>query len=454
MHTNKFFTRRCSFQNLPVFLIALAMFLAAPRLHAAEEAIATNDAPEVAATSNAVDRAKIAADSKDAVYDDIAVFTEALMTVKRQYVEEKTYRELINGAINGMLVSLDPHSGFLPPSEFQELRDETSGHFSGIGIHVGIKDGRVVVIAPIEGSPAARAGVMSGDRLSKIDHVSALGISMDEAVRRLRGAKGSPVVVTIDRDGRDPFDVTLLRDDIKVASVKGTRVLRDNVGYIRIVQFGEGTAAEFATALEKLQEQKVTALVVDLRDNPGGLLNSVTELVGTLLPKNADIVSVRGRDGVRVEEQYRAEGSKHLTDMPLTILINARSASAAEIMAGALQDHHRAVIVGETSFGKASVQNILRLTTRTDSALRLTTAHYFTPAGRMIHGKGIQPDITINTPLSKWRAILLKRAYDEFPEAYPAATREKVDDVEDTQLTRAVDVVIGARVLETKPDKK
>ena len=414
----------------------------------AAEPVATNPPPAWVA-SNVVDRVSLEATNKDAVYDDIAVFTEALMLVKRQYAEEKAFRELIYGAIDGMLVSLDPHSGFLQPQRYQELQEDTSGHFSGIGIHVGIKEGRILVLAPIDGSPAQRAGLMSGDKIVKIDGQNALGISMDETVRRLRGAKGSPVALTIEREGRDPFDVTLLRDDVKVSSVKGVRILRDGVGYIRLTQFGEGSGPEFRQALQTLQAQQMTALVVDLRDNPGGLLSTAVEITGMLLPKGTEVVSVRGRDPSH-EEHLSSDGSLHIADLPLALLVNGHSASAAEIMSGAMQDHHRAVLVGETTFGKASVQNVLRLATRPDCAVRITTAHYYTPAGRMIHGKGITPDIVVPMPLSTWHKVLLKRAYEEMPDAFPVATREKTENVEDAQLARAVDIVIGARVLKVK----
>ncbi len=423
-----------------LLLAALILPLSAP---AAE----TNRVPPAQTASNAAERIVTDPNSKDAVYDDIAVFTEALLLVRRQYADEKSFRDLIYGAIDGMLVSLDPHSGFLKPEAFQELSEETSGHFSGIGIHVGIKDGCVVVLAPIDGSPASHAGLVSGDKLIKIDRANARGISMDETVHRLRGAKGSPVTVTVEREGRDPFDVTLVRDDVKVASVRDVRIVRNGVGYLRLTQFGEASGAEFAQALQTLSTQKMTALVVDLRDNPGGLLSAAVAITGQLLPAGSEIVSVRGREGVRAEEHFRADGASHITDLPVVALVNGRSASAAEIMAGALQDHHRAVLVGETTFGKASVQNVLRLSTRPECAVRLTTAHYYTPAGRMIHGQGIQPDIALAVPLAQWRRIMLKRIYEELPDAYPAALREKVEDARDEQLDRAVDMAIGARIL-------
>lgn len=410
-------------------------------------ATATNGLPRDA-SSNALARAALVSPS-DAVYDDVAVFTEALLLVKRQYADEKEFRNLIYGAIDGMLVSLDPHSGFLAPDEFQELQEDTSGHFAGIGIHVGIKEGRLIVLAPVDGSPAQRAGLQSGDVVVKIDQQSALGISMDDAVRRLRGSKGTRVILTVEREGQDPFQVTIVRDDVKILSVRGARILRNGVGYIRMTQFSEETGPEFDQALQKLLDQQMTALVVDLRDNPGGLLTTAVEVTGMLLPKGADIVSVRGRAGVRKEERYRADGGRHLTGMPVAVLVNGHSASAAEIMAGALQDSHRAVVVGDTTFGKASVQTVMRLSTRPECALRLTTAHYYTPAGRMIHGKGIVPDILLPTSPMKWRSIVLKRAYDEMPERFPASMREKLEDVPDEPLARAVDIVVGARILRT-----
>ena len=457
MHISTTLLPRPTLRLWPLLLAAALLAVPRPGLAAAEPTnatpvmLTTNSVP-LPETSNVLARASQESTNKDLVYDDIAVFTEALMLVKRQYAEEKAFRDLIYGAIDGMLVSLDPHSGFLQPQQYQELREDTSGHFSGIGIHVGIKDGRVLVLAPIDGSPAQRAGLMSGDKLVKINGQSALGISMDETVRRLRGEKGSSVTLTVEREGQDPFDVALRRDDIKVSSVRGTRILRDGVGYIRLTQFGESSSPDFRAALQSLQEQKMTALVVDLRDNPGGLLSTAVEITGMLLPKGADVVSVRGRDGSRDEEHHCADGTLHITDLPLALLVNGHSASAAEIMSGAMQDQHRAVIVGETTFGKASVQNVLRLATRPDCAVRLTTAHYYTPAGRMIHGRGITPDIVLPIPLSAWHKLLLKRAYDEMPDAFPAATREKVDNVEDTQLARAVDIVIGARVLHPRKE--
>ncbi len=427
-------------------VVVLGAMLLSGWLVAGEPTTPTNP-PSAQSSSNAPSRLAIEAANKDVVYEDIAVFTEALMLVKRQYADEKAFRDLIYGAIDGMLVSLDPHSGFLPPQQYQELQEDTSGHFSGIGIHVGIKEGRVLILAPIDGSPAHRAGLMAGDRIVKTDGVAALGISMDEAVRRLRGAKGSRLTLTIEREGRDPFDVALVRDDVKVASVRGVRILRDGVGYIRLTQFGEGSTKEFLEALRVLQAQKMTGLVVDLRDNPGGLLQTAVDIAGFLLPKGTEVVSVRGREGTRGEEHHSANGALHLTDLPLAVLVNGHSASAAEIMAGAMQDHHRGIVVGETTFGKASVQNVMRLSTRPECAVRLTTAHYYTPAGRMIHGKGIAPDITIPVPLSKWRNVVIRRAYAEMPEIYPFATREKLEETPDEVLNRAIDVVIGVRIV-------
>jgi carboxyl-terminal processing protease len=408
------------------------------------------EAPVAPAATNAAAAAVQKLSDKDASYDDIAVLTEAILLIQRNYVEEEKFRDLIYGAVDGMLASLDPHSSFLPPEDFNALREETAGQFTGIGVTVGIRDGVIVVIAPIEGSPAFRAGLHAGDRIVAIEGRPNRGTTMDEAVGKLRGPRGSTVKVTIERDDRDPFEVAIMRDDIHVASVKGSRILRDSVGYIRINQFSEQTAAEFEAAFRKLQELKATALVLDLRDNPGGLLDSAVAVAEKMLPDKAVIVTTRGRDGVRNEEQFRAGGALRDTHIPIVVLVNRGSASASEIVAGALQDHRRAVVMGETSFGKASVQNIIRLRLRPECAVRLTTAHYFTPLGRMIHDKGITPDVAVPQTPGEWRKAQLKRLYEEAPDSYPASAREAVGAGTDAPLERAVDILIGARIFGEK----
>jgi carboxyl-terminal processing protease len=420
------------------------LFLSAATARAQDETAAP-----VAATNAAAAAVQKVSD-RDASYDDIAVLTEAILLVQRNYVEEEKFRDLIYGAVDGMLSSLDPHSAFLPPEAFDALREETAGSFSGIGVTVGIRDGVIVVIAPIEDSPAFRAGLHAGDRIVAIDGQSNRGTTMNEAVGKLRGPRGSTVKLTIERDDREPFDAVITRDDVRVASVRGTRIVRDDVGYIRVNVFSEQTPVEFEAAFRKVLALKATALVLDLRDNPGGLLDAAVAVAEKLLPDKAVIVTTRGRDGVRNEEQFRAGGTLRNASIPVVVLVNRGSASASEIVAGALQDHRRAVVLGETSFGKASVQNVVRLRLRPECAVRLTTAHYFTPQGRMIHGKGITPDVAVAQTPGEWRKVQLKRLYAEAPDSYPASAREAVGNATDVPLERAVDLLIGARILDGK----
>lgn len=414
-------------------------------------AAATTNVPPAAAT-NTVTAADAEAQQRLEVYDDVAVLTEALMLIRRNYVEETPYRKIVYGAVHGMLANLDPHSDFLEPTEFDGLREETEAQFGGIGIHIGMQAGFPLVIAPIEDSPAYKAGLQSGDRIVAIEGRPTTGTSMGETMKSLRGEPGSAVVITVAREDQDPFDVTIIRDRIKVATVKGTRVLRDGVGYVRVTQFSEPTAEAFDKALDDLMSKSVRGIVLDLRDNPGGLLDQAVEVVQRLLPPKSVVVTTRGREGRKPRDIYRADGRRHITDLPMAVLINRGSASASEIVTGALQDHRRAVVIGERSFGKASVQNILRLRTRPECAVKITTAHYYTPNGRLIHNKGIDPDIVVTVPPSAWRRAQLKRLYEEQPEAYPAAKREKVEDATDAALERAIDIVVGLNVYGVRPE--
>ncbi len=427
--------------------VGLAGLLAAGWTSGAE----TNAVARPTGATNRVEDAAVAVasetDQRAGVYDDVAVLTEVLLLVRRHYVEERSYREIVAGAIHGLVESLDPHSAFLEPDAFEDIKEETEGLFGGIGIHVGLRDGWPLVIAPIEDSPAYRAGLLSGDRLIAVEGQTTAGFSIDKAMKALRGAAGTAVTVTVAREGEDPFDVRIVRDEIKLVTVKGPRLLRGKIGYIRVAQFSEPTAAAFADALDRALAQKVDGLVLDLRDNPGGLLNVAVALVERFLPAGVPVVTVRGREGTRQEVPYRAGSTRRLTDLPLAVLVNRGSASASEIVAGALQDHRRAVIVGEKTYGKASVQNVVRLTTRPDYAIKLTTAHYYTPNGRLIHGRGIEPDIVAPLPPRVWRRVQLQRSYEEMPEAFPEKARENTEGAVDIQLERALDVLVGLRAL-------
>ncbi len=336
-------------------------------------------------------RVSARSEGKEGVYEKLKLFTEVMEIVQREYVEEVKPEDLIIGAIQGMLQSLDPHSSYLTPDMFKELQVETKGSFGGLGIEIGIRDGILTVISPIEDTPAWRAGIKAGDKIIKIDGEPTKGLSLMECVKRLRGPKGTKVTITIMREGfTEPKDFTIVRDIIKIKSVKA-RKLENGFVYLRIAQFQERTADDFSKAIEDLEkETKIRGMVLDLRSNPGGLLNQAVEIADFFLDKGV-IVTVKGRGEERMEFRAKEEGT--LPHWPVVVLVNHGSASASEIVAGALQDYGRAVIMGRRTFGKGSVQTIIPL--EDGSGIRLTTARYFTPKGRSIQEKGIEPDITL-----------------------------------------------------------
>jgi carboxyl-terminal processing protease len=384
----------------------------------------------------------------EAAFDDIAVLTEAMLLVRRYYVEEKPFKDVVYGAIDGMLTELDPNSSFLPPKPLASLEEETRGSFGGIGVNVGADRGGIKVIAPIEDSPAFKAGIHAGDTITAVDGKKLAGASMDEAVNAMRGEKGTPVKVTVERENGDKVDVSMVRDDIKVTSVKGVRALGDGIGYLRITQFSEPVAADFAKALAVLDKEKITELIIDLRDNPGGLLESAVGVAEQVLPKGKEIVTVRGREGSKPQQRFEAGPcERRFTSLPIAVLVNGGSASASEILAGALKAHQRAVLVGETTYGKASVQNVIKMALRPDCAVRLTTGYYYTPDGKMIHGKGIAPDVHVAMSKSEWRQAQMRRLYDETPGSATGGMQKLVPEAKDAQLERAKEVLKSARIL-------
>jgi len=384
----------------------------------------------------------------DSAYDDIAVLTEAMLLVQRYYVDEKPFRDVVYGAVDGMLSELDPNSSFLPPQPLASLEEETKGSFGGIGVSVGVEKGGVKVIAPIEDSPAFKAGIHAGDTIMAVDGKKLENVSVDDAVKAMRGEKGTPVKVTVERANGEKVDVSLVRDDIRLTSVKGVRSLGDGIGYVRITQFSEPAAADFAKALASLEKEKITDLIIDLRDNPGGLLESAVGVAEQVLPKGKEIVTVRGRDGVKPQQRFEAGTCSHRnTEVPIAVLVNGGSASASEIVAGALKAHKRAILVGEKTYGKASVQNVIKLALRPDCAVRLTTGYYYTPDGRMIHGTGIVPDVLIPVPAAEWRQAQLKRLYEETPGSANGGMQNLMQGVKDQQLERAKEMLKGARIL-------
>jgi carboxyl-terminal processing protease len=330
----------------------------------------------------------------DDLYEDLRVLTDVFTHLQKDYVEETENRTLIHGAIKGMLDTLDPHSAFMPPEVYREMQMETKGKFEGLGIVIEKKQGLLTVISPIEDTPAFRAGIQPGDLIIKIDGEPTKDISLNEAAMKMRGPRGTNVTITITREGfAKPKDITIVRDIIPLRSVKH-EILEKEIGYIRISQFNEETAPDFEKALQKLNalsKAPLKGLIVDLRNNPGGLLDQAVKVADTFIASGV-IVSIEGRNKEqRMEFAAHKQGS--LEDYPLVVLVNGGSASGSEILAGALQDHGRALILGTQTFGKGSVQTIFPL--RDGSGLKLTTARYFTPSGRSIQAMGITPSIIV-----------------------------------------------------------
>jgi carboxyl-terminal processing protease len=340
------------------------------------------------------------ADRNTSVYEQLDLFGDIFERIRAQYVEEVDSAKLIEAAINGMLTSLDPHSSYLSPDDADDMRVQTRGEFGGLGIEVTQQDGWVKVVSPMDGTPADAAGIQSGDLITAVDGESLMGFTLDEAVDLMRGPVGSEIVITVVREGvSEPFDVSIIRDTIKLTAVR-VRQEGDSI-VLRITTFNDQTMANLSDGLAKQIEEaggidKVNGIIVDLRNNPGGLLNQAVFVADAFL-EQGEIVSTRGRnpqDG----ERFNATAGDLTSGLPIVVLINGGSASASEIVAGALQDHRRAIVIGTKSFGKGSVQTVMPL--RGDGAMRLTTARYYTPSGRSIQALGIQPDIIVQQPVA------------------------------------------------------
>ena len=330
----------------------------------------------------------------NSTYEELKVFTDVLGLLQKEYVEEKDSKDLIYGAIKGMLETLDPHSAFMPPNVYKEMQEETKGRFEGLGLEITIKEGVLAVVSPIEDTPASKAGILAGDQILKIDGELTKNLTLMESVKRLRGAKGTKVTITIMREGfTKPKDFTLVRDVIPIRSVRH-ELLEKNYGYIRVSQFQDKTDGEFDKHLKALEEESKGALkglILDLRNNPGGLLDQAVKVSDRFLESGL-IVSMEGRKEDQ-KMKFHAHSQGTLSPYPLIVLINGGSASGAEIVAGAIQDHGRGILLGTQTFGKGSVQTIFPL--KDGSGMRLTTARYFTPNGRSIQAKGVVPDIVV-----------------------------------------------------------
>jgi carboxyl-terminal processing protease len=380
-----------------------------------------------------------------AAYEQLKLFTEVMSIVENQYVDEVSPRELVYNAIKGTLRGLDPHSSFLDPDSYKEMQVETSGSFGGLGIEITLRDDILTVVSPIEGTPAYRAGLHSGDRILKIDGIATKDMQLADAVKRMRGKPGSKVTVTIAREGwTEPQDFAIVREQIHIQSVR-SQDLEDGIEYIKLRQFQEQTASDLEQALDRAEKSGMKGLVLDLRNNPGGLLTSAVEVTEKFIEDGKLVVYTEGR--IRNQNMRFTAHAKHpLLGVPMVVMVNQGSASASEIVAGALQDWGRAIVLGTQSFGKGSVQTIIPLSD--GSGLRLTTAKYYTPKGRSIHGKGITPDIVVEAP----KVVAAAPGGGDKDKPSPPAVPNPVEDLKkDPQFQRALDLLKAVRILEHRP---
>ena len=390
-----------------------------------------------------------AAESKDSVYPNLELFANVLEKVRTDYVDgtNLTYHDLVYDALKGMIGSLDPHSEFMDPEEYQELQSDTEGEFGGLGLVVTMKDNYVTVVTPMDDTPGFRAGILAGDRIVKINGRSAEKMALPDAVKMLRGKPDTQVTVTIQRPLSGlTRDFTLTRAIINVDMVKDINGKKDfplgpdKIGYIRITTFGDNTSDELEDALKTLKAEGMQALILDLRGNPGGLLDEAVGVCSKFLPRGQLVVTTEGRDPDQ-NSTRRADGhGDELKGMPMVVLVNLGSASASEIVTGCLQDLHRAVILGEKTFGKGSVQSIFPLDD--GSALKLTTAKYYTPSHRVIHEHGITPDVVVPMTDEEEAALTFQRSLGGLYSLSPE-DRALVEKIQDVQLNRAEDLLKG-----------
>jgi len=372
---------------------------------------------------------------QEALYEQVELLAEAITVIQTEYVDPVEPKKLIYGALKGMVESLDRHSQFLDPGAYAEMQVETKGEFGGVGLEITLaKDGVLTVIAPMDDTPAAKAGLAPQDKIVKIDGESTRGISLQEAVMRLRGRVGSKVSLTIFRETGDQLsEVSLTRAAIQIRSIREEPEVAPGIGYVRISEFQDNTPRDLENALEDLEKKKIPdGLILDLRNNPGGLLDVAVDVAGRFLPTGTLVVSTKSRIESQ-NQQFLSKSHHPLLDVPVVILVNGGSASASEIVAGALHDHHRAILMGSKTFGKGSVQTVIPL--RDGSAVRLTTSIYYTPSGQAIHGKGLEPDVVVEQPPPS-------SSENEGQEG----KEEKKPVAKDPMVLRAVDLLKGLKV--------
>src|SRR5438552_5166769 len=386
------------------------------------------------------------AKENDNGYSQISIFAKAIELIRQDYVDgNKTgYHDLITAALKGMLSSLDPHSQFMDPGDFRDMQEDTRSRSNGLGIEVSMKNGLPTVVTAMEDTPAAKAGILSGDQILKINGTSTERMDFQDAINILRGPAGLRVTLRLLRPStKEIKDYALERAEIKVQSVKGARLIEAEltgpfkIGYIRLIQFNEPTAEELSKALDELQKQGMQALILDLRNNPGGLLNSAVDVCAQFLPPNTKVVSTQGRVASQQHDYSTSGARKERPPFPMALLINEGSASGAEIVSGALKDLHRAILVGETTFGKGSVQNVMQLPD--GSAVRFTTAKYYTPSKQVIQGNGVTPNIRVAMTAEQERSLFALRNMGNMkPE-----DETKIIKTKDAQMLRAIDALKG-----------
>jgi len=370
-------------------------------------------------------------------YKEIELFSDAISLVIANYIDNVKPKELIYGALKGMLSSLDEYSQFLEPDNFKEMKIETEGRFGGLGIEIGTRGGMLTIISPIDGTPAEKAGLKPGDIIVKIDGEITKNIVLYDAVKNLRGKVGSPVILSIWREKEERFfDISLVREMIEINSIKEAKVFEDDIGYVKLVEFQEKTSDELGKDLDDLMQKNIKGLILDLRNNPGGLLESSIDVSDLFLKKGTLIVSTKGKKELHNKE-YFSKGIKSFTDITLVVLVNEGSASASEIVAGAIKDNKRGIVVGSKTYGKGSVQTVIQL--KDESALRITTAEYFTPGNYSIQKKGILPDIIVDLETeNKNKEDEKKDIFEELDE--DKETKEKEKPI-DNQIKAAINII-------------
>jgi len=398
------------------------------------------------------------ANSKDkSTYQYLDLFGQIFDRVRSDYVDNVTDKELIEKAIDGMLTGLDPHSGYLDEEVWSEMQTDTRGKFGGLGIEITMEDGFVKVISPIEDTPAYNAGILAGDFIIQIDDTPVFGLTISEAVKLMRGEKGESIRITISRNSEEPFEVVIVRDIIKIQSVK--HEIFDEIGYLRITSFTEQTESGLRKSIDEIKKKlnnNQIGFILDLRSNPGGLLSQSVK-VSDLFLEQGEIVSTRGRDNKDIK-RFKARKGDEINSLPLIVLINGGSASASEIVAGALQDHKRAIIIGTKSFGKGSVQTIIPFKNLNEdnktTGIKLTTARYYTPSGESIQGKGIEPDILIEQGVfesQEYKRISEADLRDSLDNEKNKENDLEITDIDkkinnDYQLSRAIDLIKGIKI--------